>query len=339
MTYFAIPPEFSSQHSLLTKQWSTTPLQPRTDVFRDPKKVEVEAMDWTSNGDKLIVCTRDGALKVWRTDRFMEERAWAGSWTWTEGHPTDANIFCAVSWDGKLKIVDLRSPNPTDLDLKKTKGFEKFLLATYSADGTKIGILTRTDLIHIYDVESGEAVTITPGCEVYAIVFDNEGRVWVGTGGTPGRLLVYGRTIEGDDYSLISELVGHSHAVASLCRTRDNKYIVSGGSDALVALWDSRKLGCVRTFPNSVSPVTNVAVNGEDSLVAWGSGAIGAKDGDSVVSIAGLNTGAHYASVSVPAPVSRIKWHPTKQGAFAYCMQQQGGSAVDTNVHLFSLPE
>lgn len=328
MTFYPIPTQLGNQHVSLTKQFTE---KPKTDVLRDPKKSEVESMDWNASGEKLILCSRDGNLKLWRADRLMEERVWPGSWTWTECHPTDPNILSAVSWDGKVKLVDLRAAH-TDIDLKKTRNLEKFLSCSYSIDGNWLAIVTRTDLIHVLDLSTGgaEVSTIQPGCEVYSVCFDSMGRLWVATGGTPGRILIYSR-----DGSLVSEFFAHAHVVSCLARSRDPNLIVSGGSDALVSLWDVGKLGCVRTFPNSVSPVTSVSVNQDNSLVAWGSGAIGAKDGEAVISIAGLETGYHYASIPVAAPASRIKWHPTKQ-VMAYSMQQAPGA--DTNIHIMTFP-
>ena len=335
MTFYPISHQLAGAHASLTKLFADKTHS--SSVFRDPKKSEVESMDWNSNGEKLMVCCRDGNLKLWRSDRLMEERVWAGgSWTWTECHPTDPNIVSAVSWDGKVKMADLRvnaSSAPADLDLKKSKGMEKFLSSSFSVDGSLLAVVTRTDLIHI--IQNGEVVlsSIQPGCEVYSVIFDSSNRLWVATGGTPGRILIFNL-----DGSLVSEFAAHSHVVSCLNRTRASpSRIVSGGSDALVALWDAKNnFACVRTFPHSVSPVTSVSTNFDNSLVVWGSGAIGAKDGEAIISIAGLETASHYASIPVSAPVSRIKWHPTKQ-ALAFAMQQ--GPGVDTNVQLFSFSD
>jgi THO complex subunit 3 len=304
----------------------------KQEIVRDPKKSEVETLDWNASGEKIFVCSRDGSLKVWRSDRLMEERAWTGSWTWAEAHPEDPNLFAAVSWDGKLKLGDLRaSPSTPDMDFKKTKSFEKLLSCTYSVDGGLIAIVTRTDLIHIITVSTGESITIQPNCEVYGSVFDAKNNLWVGTGGTPGKIFIFDPLTGG----LLNEFVGHSHAVSCLSRTNNSKLIVSGGSDALVALWDVERMGCLRTFPNSLSPVTNVGVNHDNSIVAWGSGAIGAKDGEPLISMADLNSGSPMLGINTAAPVSRVKWHPSKP-VLAYSMQQ--GPGADINVQIFSFP-
>jgi THO complex subunit 3 len=333
MTYYPVPSALREQHTSLSKQLADQRMA-KLDSLKETKKSEIEAMDWSCNGERLLVCSRDGTLKLWKAEKLSEERTWAGSWTWTEAHPTDPNLFSCVSWDGKVKIIDVRNPTSTssDVDLKKSKGLEKFLFSTFSLDGSKLAILTRADQIHVLDIASGELNTIQAGCEVYSLIFDPENRLWLATGGTPGKIQIY----DVSSCHLVSEFVAHSHAVTCFARTRNNARFVSGGSDALVALWNSQTIACIRTFPNSLSPVTSVSVNFDDSLVAWGSGAIGARDAEPIVSVAGLETGAHYASFTTPAPVSRVKWHPTK-AVLAYTMQQ--GTGADTSVQIMSWPQ
>ena len=331
MTYFPVPKQYQAVHDVsmaLTR--SVAEGKARTDILKDAKKSEVESLDWISGGERIVSCTRDGALKIWSTQKLQEERSWAGSWTWAESHPTDPNVFCAVSWDGKLKVVDLRSAvAATDMDLKKSKGVEKFLAATWTLNGEEISVLTRTDVVHTVSIESAEVGTIQPGLEVYCIMYDQGDRLWVGTGGTPGRIMVY------QNGTLVDEFVAHAHVTSSLTRTRDNAAMISGGGDALVALWDLQSNACVKTFPNSLSPVTTVSANADGSLVAWGSGAIGAKDGEPLLSIAGLQTGAHYLSQTLPGPVSRVKWHPSRN-VIAYSMQQV--NSADPSIQILSFP-
>lgn len=331
MTYFPVPSRLREEHANLTTLLLNVP---KTDVLKDAKKTEIEAMDWTCSGERILVCSRDGALKLWKADKLVEERTWAGSWTWTEAHPTDSNLFAAVSWDGKVKVVDVRSPLTAalDADLKKLKSIEKLLFITYSVDGSRLAVLTRTDTIAVLDSKSGDIIcTIQPGgCEVYSVVFDSTERLWIATGGTPGKILIY----DTNSGVLLKDFVGHSHAVSCFARTRDNTCIVTGGSDALVALWDTSSNQCKSTFANSLSPVTSVTVNSDCSLIAWGSGAIGAKDAESVLSIAGLGTNMHYLSMATAGPVSKTKWHPTNSNVMAYCMQQ--GTNVDTSVQIVS---
>lgn len=312
----------------------------KVDLLRDPKKSDVESLDWTCNGEKILVCSRDGFLKMWRSDRLMEERVWAGAWTSVEAHASDSNLFAAVSWDGKLKIVDIRSPQGVsgpDIDLKKSQSngdkCDKLLNVTWRLDGKSLAIISRSDFIHSYNITDGSIESLQPGCEVYGAVFDSNNRLWVAAGGTPGKIQVYPHI--DSETAPVMDLVAHSHVTACITRSRDHKYIVSGGSDALVALWDSQSAACLRTFPSSLAPVTCVSTNFDNTLIAWGSGAIGNRDGESVLSLAGLETGIHCYSYQVGAPVSRVKWHPTAN-ILAFSMQQS--PSADSNVNILSFP-
>lgn len=331
MTYSPLPTHLQTVHeTCLGLVKSVKENRTKTDILRDVKKSDVEAFDWLANGERIVSCTRDGALKVWNAQRMMEERSWAGSWTWVEAHPSDSNVFCAVSWDGKVKIGDVRSAAVgLDIDIKKSKNFDKFLAVTWKLDGKHVSVLTRSDVIHTVNVDSGDVTTVQPGCEVYCIMYDAMDRLWVGTGGTPGRIMVYTDGVLTDDF------VAHSHITSCLARSRDNQFMISGGSDALVALWDCKSHACLKTFPNSLSPVTSVSASADASMVSWGSGAIGAKDGEPVLSMAGMQTGVHYLSHVLQAPVSKVKWHPTRN-VVAYSLQQVNNA--DPSIHILSFP-
>ena len=334
MTWKFLPPgsrELHEKNSTLSRVFAQNSL--KVDQLRDHRKTETECIDWSSSGEKILVVSRDGTMKLWRSDRLLEERSWAGSWTWAEAHPSDPHLFAAVSWEGKLRVTDIRTPSiaAIEVDLKKSKGIEKLLHVTWRPDGSEVALVTRTDSVHTVDV-SGGAITGTaqPGSEVYSVMYDSWNRLWAAVGGTPGKLFVY----PDNSFNEPDMLVAHAHSTSCLSRSGD--VIVSGGSDGLVAIWDSTKMKCLRTLPDSISPVTTVSCSDStNSLVAWGSGGSGVKDGESVLSIGGLQTGQHYVSHNVPAPVSRVKWHPSKL-VLAYSLQAAPG--VETGVSLMSFP-
>lgn len=339
MNFLPVSSVFRDQHEAsLALAKSITENKAKTDHLRDARKSETECLDWTCNGERILVCSRDGSLKMWRTDRLFEERAWTGSWTWVESHPTNSNIFCAVSWDGRIKIVDIKNAgNAVDYDVKKIRGdkFDKLLYVTWKLEGKTLAIITRSDTVHVIDIDSlagaGGALSLQPGGEVYSALFDIRGRLWLATGGTPGKILIFS-----SDYAATpTELVAHSHMTTCLARTRDNKFILSGGGDALVALWDTESDACIRTFSQSISAVTCLSPSFDGELIAWGSGLIGGRDGESVLSLAGISTGVHYASHPVNAPITRLKWHPAKK-ALAFSMQQT--SNPDLGITIISFP-
>jgi len=334
MTWKFLPPGDRDQHErnlAVSRVFAQNSM--KVDQLRDHRKTETECIDWSANGEKIFVLSRDGTMKMWRSDRLLEERSWTGSWTWLESHPTDPHIFAAVSWDGNLRVTDIRNPTvaASEIDLRKSRGFEKFLHATWRPDGQEIAIVARSDAVHTIDVSANSVVgTAQQSSEVYSVVYDSWNRLWVGVGGTPGKILVF------PDGSLNDPDVMVAHAHSTTCLTRSGDVIVSAGNDALVAIWDSEKMKCTGTLPDSISPVTTISCsNPSYGLVAWGSGGSGVKDGESVLSIGGINTGQHYASHNVAAPVSRVKWHPTKL-ILAYSLQAAPG--VDTGVSLMSFP-
>jgi WD40 repeat protein len=321
--FFPVNSQLSGQHTVSTKLVQRIATS-KPEHVPEVKKSETECLEWIPEENRLIVVSRNGTVRLWRTDRMIEEHSFTGSWIWAEVCPDAQHLFAAVSWDGKLKVVDTRALSTAlEHDLKKIHGdkFDKLLYCTWNRNG-KLAIITRGDLIHIIDPTTGEVDrTIQPGMDIYSAVFDAQNRLWVAAGGTPGKLLVY------DESDTPRELVAHAHSVMSIskCHADGKEMIVSGGADALVCLWDPVELACIRTFAESISPVTTLACSSDGALVAWGSG--GSKDGECVLSIAGVQTGHHYSSIQVPSPVTRVKWN-SAGNAIAYSMLDGGVKVI-----------
>ena len=286
------------------------------------KKSEVECLAWS--GDVLLILTRDGVIKSW--NKTMGEERTGTPWTWIESNPIDSNLIAAVSWDGQLKMFGSDFVRETN-SLKK----EKLLYCAWRMDGQELAVLTRSDMVGIVDCNDTVVQTIVPGVDVYAVVYDCLGQLWVALGGTPGKVQVYAQS-EGV-YSELKSLTSHAHMTTCLDRTSDGKFVISGGSDALVCLWDTASFVCVKTFAESLSPITTLSVDWANQFVAWGSG--GSKDGESVLSVASLVAGAHVLSHITSGPVTRVRWHPTKP-VLAFSTVTESGS--NTVVSVVSFP-
>ncbi|KAF4666392.1 THO complex subunit 3 [Perkinsus olseni] len=193
-----------------------------------PKLEDVDCLDWTCDGDRLVVAHRNCNMALWNVNRCMQERQWTGdTWTWADPHPIDSHVIAAVTFNGLVKVLDTRAPTGRDgllfsAEFSKNpgptepKGLEKLLNVTWHPDGRFLAVYGRAGTIQILDprmVVSSSAsgreghqpvgsfafsqqINAAANTEVYSILWDNysEGgphSLWAATTGAPSKILLY----------------------------------------------------------------------------------------------------------------------------------------------------
>eukprot|EP00931_Biecheleriopsis_adriatica_P011315 TRINITY_DN112395_c0_g1_i1.p1 TRINITY_DN112395_c0_g1~~TRINITY_DN112395_c0_g1_i1.p1 ORF type:complete len:370 (+),score=72.55 TRINITY_DN112395_c0_g1_i1:50-1159(+) len=314
------------------------------------------AMDWA--GDKLLVATKDSpGIRLQDVEKGEEDRTWQGEWMSLRCDPNNPHIAAAVSWSGKFKVFDTRSAsqNIFDVDLKKTSNsMKEFLVLCWSPDSRHIALNNRSDQVYLLNLRSAKGDSClrlgsskNMSTEVSQMVYSQDGdSLWVGTGGTPGKIHVFPSQSLQSEYA--TSVAAHQHATISLAADPKGNYIASGGADCMVTLWDPKHLICVRTFGYAVQSVTNLDFNFNGSLLAWGTGT-----GEKNLTIVGSHTGSLYWQDQTAAPVSQVKWHP-KRNVLAYGLNthhlpderdyrdRRGGSGRERDnavIHTLKIPD
>ena len=315
-----IPRDAREEHVHLKNVINTDKL--RVDTAKQAKS-EVDSLSWSADGDRFVSCSRDGGVRIFKADKLTEERMIPGSWTFAEPHPVDNNLLAMVSWDGKMRLADLRTAAAAgECDLRRLNdAVDKVLGFSWNLTGTALSLHTRADFVQVVNIVASEMSLagegMTCATEVNGTCWDASDRVWTALGGTPGKLLV-----SGNDPT--SELIAHQYGTLSIARSRDGAVIASGGQDSLAVLWDTKNTVAVRSFPGATAPVSCMAFSSDGGIIAWGCGGAG-KDGDSALYLAGARTGVQYAALTTNAPVSRVAWHP-KEARVAYSLAGDSGS-------------
>jgi WD40 repeat protein len=280
---------------------------------------EVDSLSWTASGDRFMTCSRDGSVRVFNSDRLSEERIVSGSWTAAHGHPLDPNIIAMVSWDGKMRLTDLRTGKAAiEKDLREHKSeLDKILALSWSTSGEALAIHTRADFVQ--KIDSGNLESVGDGCsftsEVNGTCFDASGRLWTALSGTPGTIAILDRE---------DKEVAHQYSTTAIARNASGSVIATGGQDSLAVVWDAIDISAMRSFPGATAGVSCVSLDSISEVMAWGCGGLG-KDGDSQLYFGGVNTGVQYASMSTDSPVSRVAWHP-KSSVLVYALAGDAGS-------------
>ena len=282
-------------------------------------KSEIDSLNWTCDGDRFVTCSRDGSVRIFRADKLSEERTITGSWTFAEPHPVDRNLIGMVSWDGKLRVTDLRTATAAvESDLRKqNEVIDKVLGFSWNLTGSSLALHTRADFVQVVNFGASEISLAGEGmtfaAEVNGTCWDSADRVWTALGGTPGKLVVDS-----------TELIAHQYGTLSVARNRDGSVIASGGQDSLAVVWDTQATAAVRSFPGATAPVSCLGFSADSSIIAWGCGGAG-KDSDSSLYFAGARTGFQYAALPTSAPVNRLAWHP-RDSRIAFSLAGDSGT-------------
>lgn len=319
-----IAPQFADQDARYEKAFVASHGEDRLsrDCLRALKRSTTYGMDWS--GDKLLVSTKDDAVKLFDLERYDAERSWPGQWVSPQIDPNNPNVAALVAYSGKFKIIDTRviSPVQFDVDLKKTvPTMKEFMALRWAPNSEHIALQNRSDQLFLLDLRKTGHLTLGTNKPIPHEVFQmtwsaDSSTLWVGAGGSPGTIQVYSAPSLGDQPASV---VAHQHSTMSLATDPTGKYIASGGSDAVVGLWDPRRMNCVNTFGFATQGVTSLGFDRTGELLAWGTGGSGSTGGEKNLTIVGANTGCLYAQEPTVAPVQHLCWHP-KRNVLAYAL-------------------
>lgn len=170
-----------------------------------------------------------------------------------------------------------------------TDFYDTVLAADISPDHRMVALGGPNRVVRVYNAQNGELVYRAEKHTdwVLAAKFTPDGEVLVSADRGGGMFLwqaANGRYVE--------ELKGHNGAIQALAYTADSKYLASGGDDGTVQIWDTWTYKRVRQFKAHDTPVLNVDV-GKDGTILTTSTDATAKlfnfDGKGVRTFSGLN--------------------------------------------------
>lgn len=164
---------------------------------------------------------------------------------WSLAMSTDGTRVVTGGANGSLQVVDAEAAlvdNTFSFDGDTTKNSESamVLAVAISPDGTRIAAGTHDGSVRVFDIETGNAVTrkmeghTAPVRSIGYLPGDNQGIVTCADDGLVNMYDVGGGT-------LATYMRGHAGMVLCADASDCGKYIVSGGADRTVKVWD-RKL-------------------------------------------------------------------------------------------------
>lgn len=101
-------------------------------------------------------------------------------------------------------------------------------------------------------------------------------------------------------------LNGHTSSCLSVEMQPTARFLATGGSDSIIALWDTKDWICQRTLIDMVGPVRSISFSFDGSYILGGS------DEGGGLEIAHTETGEYVHSLKTSGPSPVVAWHPSR---------------------------
>ncbi|TIA90662.1 hypothetical protein E3P99_01454 [Wallemia hederae] len=271
-------------------------------------KDRVLSVGWSSDGRRLASVSADKSLRIWPDKALQSSRPDAKMATAMIGHsdkvmqlawhPTDSNLLSTVSLDKTLRCWDIRARAPTHTLLLDTPAYN----VAYHPDGTTVAAGAET--IAFFDMTAATPMKTLEQKQKTGLI--NHDFKW----SADGQLF----TVCCDDGSFTAyrypsfeqEFASTTHTsdLTKVEFTRDNRYMLTGGGDAVVNVWDLEEGACVNTINDIEGLVRSMSINFNSECVAIGTD-------DRNISIASIHTGHVLHSFNAGARTKAVAWHPT----------------------------
>ena len=324
----------------------------------------IRSVSWSSTGALLAHCVSVN-IRVWNAERpdvrastEMKDGAARGA----HGNavekvvfnPRYESILASTGLDGMVKIWDVRLPggatgiisgNPgakggTTSKAAEYKFGDQGLFLTWHPDGDVMLAGRRDDVVHSIDMRRADIpMEHTTAADKYeltatdstplkdrgsfnAMSFSNMGEeVFATTAEGPVKILDY------PTMKPLHELSAHTSSTYCAQHSPLGNYVVVGGSDGLITLWDTYYWHCSHLMMEHTSSVRDISFSFDGNFLVAGSGPDGPKDADKGMAIYHVESGEcmyMYESVSAPTWVA---WHPWRY-AIAYAGDPGGLKVV-----------
>jgi THO complex subunit 3 len=101
-------------------------------------------------------------------------------------------------------------------------------------------------------------------------------------------------------------LSSHTSSCIATAVSPSGRYLSTGGTDSIIALWDTSTWICSRTLIDMTGPVRSISFSFDGSYVVGGS------DEGSGLEISHVETGEQVHSIKTTGPCPIVEWHPSR---------------------------
>lgn len=282
---------------------------------------------WNPLGTLIATGSSNKTLRVWNPEKAhvkfsTELKGHAAPIEKVAFNPTKDAELCSVSNDGVVKFWDVR----TKACFNEVSGLGDAFTLAWAPDGQTLIVGNKADLIYVLSptsttplsshqqaVQTNQVAFCWSGTKIFVTTGDGCTRILGYPSFTPllERAAVEGADGDGETRPRSREFALNGHT--SSCLTAEMqptaRYLATGGSDSVVALWDTTDWICTRTLTRMTGPVRSLSFTFDGSYVVGGS------DEGSGLDVCHVETGelVHTFKTAGSSPV--VAWAPTR-----YCL-------------------
>ncbi|EKD12047.1 uncharacterized protein L3040_003175 [Drepanopeziza brunnea f. sp. 'multigermtubi'] len=289
----------------------------RTTPYHDPSSRGsgshgIRSIAWNPLGTLVATCA-DKTLRVWNPEKSNVRYS-----TELKGHekaiekiafnPVKEAELCSVSGDGVVKFWDVR----TKAIINEVKDLGDAFTLAWAPDGESLIVGNKADKLFVLSPTSPTpTASYQQDVQTNQIVFCFSGKkIFLTTGEGSVKILSY-PDFEPVFYSSYDPatpftLLGHTSSCIAIELQPTARFLATGGTDSIIALWDTTDWICQRTLVDMTGPVRNISFSFDGSYIIGGSEEGGALE------IAHTETGDHVHTIKTGGSCSVVAWHPSR---------------------------
>jgi len=298
---------------------------------------KVHTVAWSCSGAKLASGSVDKTVRVWSVDE-------TGKATHTElkGHtdsvdqlrwdPLQPEVLGTASGDKTVRIWDARSGKCAHAI--ETKG--ENINIRWSPDGQHLAVGDKDDNISFVEMRKFKPLkAIKFANEVNEMAWESSGRLFfLTTGLGTVELFRYPDMLTaaaGTENTPVHVLQAHTANCYCIEFDPKGEHFAVGGADAMVSIWSTAELVCLRTCTRLEWPVRTLSFSHDCAYLASGSE-------DALIDIAAVATGEQAHAIPSTAPMNSVAFHPSSL-LLAYAGDDKDRNGRDDgNLRIFGFP-
>ncbi|RQM18069.1 hypothetical protein DD237_000412 [Peronospora effusa] len=270
---------------------------------------KVYALGFNCNGSMLASGSNDRSIRIWNpvTEReLMELRGHSESILSLMWDPTTPHRLASTGADKTVRFWDTKTGRIVNSISLPSDAVN----IAYSHDA-KYVVVGNLDCITLIDTHKARVVRrVVNPFESFEMQFSKSGFLFVAAGHAAGfgtfEIMRVVSEQKGNP-NLESALKVTAHAGSCVCLDfhPSGRYLVLGGVDSLVSLWDLEELYCAKTFVVTTSGIRFVRFSHDGKFIA-----IGMDDPNLVV--VDVESGEEVVNLQLQNTLQNLSWHPSK---------------------------